>query len=142
MAAKSVCVTPPLKKCFVILSLSSLIRPLQTVTSRLKRSRWICTSPEFSVCCHSSDSDAEEPSAQPPQQVASAVVNSSPKVPRVELPNAVQPAQPSRPECFDVTLQRKDTEGFGFVILTSKSKPPPGGQSLMCEVFCLHPFIK
>uniref|UniRef100_A0A3Q1KIL8 Membrane-associated guanylate kinase, WW and PDZ domain-containing protein 3 n=1 Tax=Anabas testudineus TaxID=64144 RepID=A0A3Q1KIL8_ANATE len=32
----------------------------------------------------------------------------------------------SRPECFDVTLHRKDNEGFGFVILTSKNKPPPG----------------
>uniref|UniRef100_A0A7N8YLE1 Membrane-associated guanylate kinase, WW and PDZ domain-containing protein 3 n=1 Tax=Mastacembelus armatus TaxID=205130 RepID=A0A7N8YLE1_9TELE len=35
-------------------------------------------------------------------------------------------SQFSRPECFDVTLQRKDNEGFGFVILTSKNKPPPG----------------
>uniref|UniRef100_A0A8C4EF31 Membrane-associated guanylate kinase, WW and PDZ domain-containing protein 3 n=1 Tax=Dicentrarchus labrax TaxID=13489 RepID=A0A8C4EF31_DICLA len=32
----------------------------------------------------------------------------------------------SRPESFDVTLHRKDNEGFGFVILTSKNKPPPG----------------
>ncbi|XP_018539922.1 membrane-associated guanylate kinase, WW and PDZ domain-containing protein 3a isoform X2 [Lates calcarifer] len=68
----------------------------------------------------------EEESSQQPHQVASALVNSSPKMPRVEVPNAVQQAQPSRPECFDVTLQRKDNEGFGFVILTSKSKPPPG----------------
>uniref|UniRef100_A0A671WAA0 Membrane-associated guanylate kinase, WW and PDZ domain-containing protein 3 n=1 Tax=Sparus aurata TaxID=8175 RepID=A0A671WAA0_SPAAU len=36
------------------------------------------------------------------------------------------PAQPARPECFDVHLQRRDNEGFGFVILTSKTKPPPG----------------
>uniref|UniRef100_A0A8D3C3G6 Membrane-associated guanylate kinase, WW and PDZ domain-containing protein 3 n=1 Tax=Scophthalmus maximus TaxID=52904 RepID=A0A8D3C3G6_SCOMX len=35
-------------------------------------------------------------------------------------------APPARPECFDVTLQRRDNEGFGFVILTSKNKPPPG----------------
>uniref|UniRef100_A0A665V0W4 Membrane-associated guanylate kinase, WW and PDZ domain-containing protein 3 n=1 Tax=Echeneis naucrates TaxID=173247 RepID=A0A665V0W4_ECHNA len=68
----------------------------------------------------------EEESGQQPHQVASALVNSSPKMPRTELPNAVQQAQPSRPECFDVTLQRKDNEGFGFVILTSKNKPPPG----------------
>uniref|UniRef100_H2S6M5 Membrane-associated guanylate kinase, WW and PDZ domain-containing protein 3 n=1 Tax=Takifugu rubripes TaxID=31033 RepID=H2S6M5_TAKRU len=40
--------------------------------------------------------------------------------------SALPPAQPSRPERFDVTLQRKDNEGFGFVILTSKTKPPPG----------------
>uniref|UniRef100_A0A673C6D7 Membrane-associated guanylate kinase, WW and PDZ domain-containing protein 3 n=1 Tax=Sphaeramia orbicularis TaxID=375764 RepID=A0A673C6D7_9TELE len=40
--------------------------------------------------------------------------------------NVIHPAHPSRPESFDVTLQRKDNEGFGFVILTSKNKPPPG----------------
>ncbi|XP_049921023.1 membrane-associated guanylate kinase, WW and PDZ domain-containing protein 3a isoform X1 [Epinephelus moara] len=68
----------------------------------------------------------EEESGQQPQQVASALVNSSPKMSRGEAPNAVQPTQSSRPECFDVTLQRKDNEGFGFVILTSKNKPPPG----------------
>ncbi|XP_042347232.1 LOW QUALITY PROTEIN: membrane-associated guanylate kinase, WW and PDZ domain-containing protein 3a [Plectropomus leopardus] len=68
----------------------------------------------------------EEESSQQPQQVASVLVNSSPKMSRGEAPNAVQPAQSSRPECFDVTLQRKDNEGFGFVILTSKNKPPPG----------------
>uniref|UniRef100_A0A7N6A3C9 Membrane-associated guanylate kinase, WW and PDZ domain-containing protein 3 n=1 Tax=Anabas testudineus TaxID=64144 RepID=A0A7N6A3C9_ANATE len=67
-----------------------------------------------------------EDSGQQPQQVASALINSSPKMPHVEAPNAVQPAQVSRPECFDVTLHRKDNEGFGFVILTSKNKPPPG----------------
>lgn len=63
---------------------------------------------------------------QQPQQVASALVNSSPKMPRTEAPSIIQPAQPTRPERFDVTLQRKDNEGFGFVILTSKNKPPPG----------------
>ncbi|KAM6928531.1 membrane-associated guanylate kinase, WW and PDZ domain-containing protein 3a [Lycodopsis pacificus] len=68
----------------------------------------------------------EEESTQQPQHVASALVNSSPKMPHVEVPNAVQPVQSSRPECFDVTLQRRDNEGFGFVILTSKNKPPPG----------------
>ncbi|XP_038143256.1 membrane-associated guanylate kinase, WW and PDZ domain-containing protein 3a isoform X1 [Cyprinodon tularosa] len=68
----------------------------------------------------------EEESGQQPQQLSSALINSSPKVPRVEPPNTIQPAQLSRPESFDVTLQRKDNEGFGFVILTSKNKPPPG----------------
>ncbi|KAM7411318.1 hypothetical protein PAMA_021353 [Pampus argenteus] len=68
----------------------------------------------------------EEQSSLQPQQVASALVNSSPKMPRVEVPNTALSSQPSRPECFDVTLQRKDNEGFGFVILTSKNKPPPG----------------
>ncbi|XP_053173297.1 membrane-associated guanylate kinase, WW and PDZ domain-containing protein 3a isoform X1 [Scomber japonicus] len=70
--------------------------------------------------------NSEEESSQQPQHVASALVNSSPKMPRIEVPNSVSPSQPSRPECFDVTLQRKDNEGFGFVILTSKNKPPPG----------------
>uniref|UniRef100_A0A8C4E8T7 Membrane-associated guanylate kinase, WW and PDZ domain-containing protein 3 n=1 Tax=Dicentrarchus labrax TaxID=13489 RepID=A0A8C4E8T7_DICLA len=73
-----------------------------------------------------SDGEGEEEGSQQPQQVASALVNSSPKMPRVEFPNAVQPVQSSRPESFDVTLHRKDNEGFGFVILTSKNKPPPG----------------
>ncbi|KAM7405189.1 hypothetical protein PAMP_012470 [Pampus punctatissimus] len=72
------------------------------------------------------DNGEEEQSSLQPQQVASALVNSSPKMSRVEVPNTVLSSQPSRPECFDVTLQRKDNEGFGFVILTSKNKPPPG----------------
>lgn len=80
-----------------------------------------------SVHCRLSDGVGEE-SSQEPQQVASALINSSPKMPHCEAPNAFQPAQSSRPECFDVTLHRKDNEGFGFVILTSKNKPPPGGQ--------------
>uniref|UniRef100_A0A1A7WSN5 Membrane-associated guanylate kinase, WW and PDZ domain-containing protein 3 n=1 Tax=Iconisemion striatum TaxID=60296 RepID=A0A1A7WSN5_9TELE len=67
------------------------------------------------------DGSGEEESGQKPQQVASALVNSSPNMPPI-----MNPAQPSRPESFDVTLQRKDNEGFGFVILTSKNKPPPG----------------
>ncbi|XP_029994052.1 membrane-associated guanylate kinase, WW and PDZ domain-containing protein 3a isoform X2 [Sphaeramia orbicularis] len=68
----------------------------------------------------------EENGSQQPQHVASALVNSSPKTPRVDGQNVIHPAHPSRPESFDVTLQRKDNEGFGFVILTSKNKPPPG----------------
>ncbi|XP_029013116.1 membrane-associated guanylate kinase, WW and PDZ domain-containing protein 3a isoform X2 [Betta splendens] len=67
-----------------------------------------------------------EEGGQQPQQVASALINSSPKAPRADGPNAPGAVQPSRPECFDVTLNRKDNEGFGFVILTSKNKPPPG----------------
>ncbi|KAG7478463.1 hypothetical protein MATL_G00080890 [Megalops atlanticus] len=54
------------------------------------------------------------------QQGAPGLVNGSPRLPRIELPG------PSEPESYDITLQRKDNEGFGFVILTSKSKPPPG----------------
>ncbi|KAM4610930.1 membrane-associated guanylate kinase, WW and PDZ domain-containing protein 3a isoform 2-T2 [Polymixia lowei] len=72
------------------------------------------------------DGGGEEEGSQQPQQVASALVNGSPKLPRVDAPGASQHPQPTRPECFDVTLNRKDNEGFGFVILTSKNKPPPG----------------
>ncbi|KAM6237207.1 membrane-associated guanylate kinase, WW and PDZ domain-containing protein 3 isoform 2-T2 [Porphyrio hochstetteri] len=46
--------------------------------------------------------------------------NGSPRLNRVEFANQ----QP--PEVYDVRLQRKENEGFGFVILTSKNKPPPG----------------
>lgn len=75
--------------------------------------------------CHLSDGDEQEEASQQPQHVAAALINTSPKAPAgVEAAGAVQP---SRPESFDVTLQRKDNEGFGFVILTSKTKPPPGG---------------
>uniref|UniRef100_A0A3Q3A5J7 Membrane-associated guanylate kinase, WW and PDZ domain-containing protein 3 n=1 Tax=Kryptolebias marmoratus TaxID=37003 RepID=A0A3Q3A5J7_KRYMA len=73
-----------------------------------------------------SDDGEEDDGSQQPQQVASALVNSSPKMPCADMPNAAPPGQPYRPESFNVTLQRKDNEGFGFVILTSKNKPPPG----------------
>ncbi|TRY89365.1 hypothetical protein DNTS_015303, partial [Danionella cerebrum] len=48
------------------------------------------------------------------------LVNGSPRVPRIQVPSIKDQ------ESFDITLHRKDHEGFGFVILTSKSKPPPG----------------
>uniref|UniRef100_A0A9J7Z0Y0 Membrane-associated guanylate kinase, WW and PDZ domain-containing protein 3 n=1 Tax=Cyprinus carpio carpio TaxID=630221 RepID=A0A9J7Z0Y0_CYPCA len=48
------------------------------------------------------------------------LANGSPKPPHIEVSGHCYP-QP-----YDVTLQRKDNEGFGFVILTSKNKPPPG----------------
>uniref|UniRef100_A0A8C5HK51 Membrane-associated guanylate kinase, WW and PDZ domain-containing protein 3 n=1 Tax=Gouania willdenowi TaxID=441366 RepID=A0A8C5HK51_GOUWI len=41
-------------------------------------------------------------------------------LPRLPMPSALDH------ESFDITLHRKETEGFGFVILTSKSKPPYG----------------
>uniref|UniRef100_A0AAY4DNV4 Membrane-associated guanylate kinase, WW and PDZ domain-containing protein 3 n=1 Tax=Denticeps clupeoides TaxID=299321 RepID=A0AAY4DNV4_9TELE len=52
--------------------------------------------------------------------VAPVLVNGSPRMPRVQMPNILDQ------ESFDITLHRKDNEGFGFVILTSKSRPPPG----------------
>lgn len=46
----------------------------------------------------------------------------SPRLNRGEFANQ------QTPEVYDVRLQRKENEGFGFVILTSKNKPPPGGK--------------
>uniref|UniRef100_A0A4X2KKL7 Membrane-associated guanylate kinase, WW and PDZ domain-containing protein 3 n=1 Tax=Vombatus ursinus TaxID=29139 RepID=A0A4X2KKL7_VOMUR len=46
--------------------------------------------------------------------------NGSPRMSRAE--GTTRPPQ----EAYDVVLQRKENEGFGFVILTSKNKPPPG----------------
>ncbi|XP_078026564.1 membrane-associated guanylate kinase, WW and PDZ domain-containing protein 3 isoform X1 [Epinephelus lanceolatus] len=61
--------------------------------------------------------DATEEEAQ---EMAPVLVNGSPKLPRLPMPSALDH------ESFDITLHRKDSEGFGFVILTSKSKPPHG----------------
>lgn len=58
------------------------------------------------------------------QDMTPVLVNGSPKLPRLPMPSAMDH------ESFDITLHRKDTEGFGFVILTSKSKPPYGGMAL------------
>lgn len=58
------------------------------------------------------------------QQLATpALLNGSPRLPRAEALGQAQPHP------YDILLQRKESEGFGFVILTSKSKPPPGGQT-------------
>ncbi|KAM9860122.1 membrane-associated guanylate kinase, WW and PDZ domain-containing protein 3 [Aulostomus maculatus] len=61
--------------------------------------------------------DATEEEAQ---EMTPVLVNGSPKLPRLPMPSALDH------ESFDITLHRKDSEGFGFVILTSKSKPPHG----------------
>ncbi|XP_042569701.1 membrane-associated guanylate kinase, WW and PDZ domain-containing protein 3 isoform X1 [Cyprinus carpio] len=62
----------------------------------------------------------EEDGGQPQAPHVPALANGSPKPPHIEVSGHCYP-QP-----YDVTLQRKDNEGFGFVILTSKNKPPPG----------------
>ncbi|KAJ8391157.1 hypothetical protein AAFF_G00095860 [Aldrovandia affinis] len=54
------------------------------------------------------------------EEVKSTLVNGSPRLPRIEVAGLIEP------ETYDITLHRKENEGFGFVILTSKSKPPPG----------------
>ncbi|XP_030632538.1 membrane-associated guanylate kinase, WW and PDZ domain-containing protein 3 [Chanos chanos] len=53
-------------------------------------------------------------------QSAPSLVNGSPRLQHISVPNVLDQ------ESFNITLHRKDNEGFGFVILTSKSKPPPG----------------
>ncbi len=63
----------------------------------------------------------EDDGGQPQAPHAPVLVNGSPKPPHIEVSGH------SHPQPYDVTLQRKDNEGFGFVILTSKNKPPPGG---------------
>lgn len=60
--------------------------------------------------------------------MAPVLVNGSPILPRLSMPSALDH------ESFDITLHRKETEGFGFVILTSKSKPPHGGESSVFSV--------
>lgn len=67
----------------------------------------------------------EEEGGQQTPHVAPALVGSSPLTARGD---PLKAAYPSRQEPFEVTLHRKDNEGFGFVILTSKNKPPPGGK--------------
>ncbi|XP_072308317.1 membrane-associated guanylate kinase, WW and PDZ domain-containing protein 3-like isoform X2 [Eucyclogobius newberryi] len=61
--------------------------------------------------------DATEEEAR---EMTPVLVNGSPKLPHLPMPNAIDH------ESFDITLHRKESEGFGFVILTSKSKPPHG----------------
>lgn len=60
----------------------------------------------------------KQPEDESPQAFSQ---NGSPRLNRTELPTRSAPQ-----ESYDVILQRKENEGFGFVILTSKSKPPPG----------------
>ncbi|XP_071993728.1 membrane-associated guanylate kinase, WW and PDZ domain-containing protein 3 isoform X1 [Engystomops pustulosus] len=55
-------------------------------------------------------------------QSATPALNGSPRLNRIEVTSVPKPPA----EAYDVVLQRKENEGFGFVILTSKNKPPPG----------------
>lgn len=79
------------------------------------------------VCSLQGEKQAEE---EEPQPVLTQ--NGSPRLNRVDF--ASQPC----PEVYDVRLQRKENEGFGFVILTSKTKPPPGGK---CHVLVALPLL-
>ncbi|XP_040279830.1 membrane-associated guanylate kinase, WW and PDZ domain-containing protein 3 isoform X3 [Bufo bufo] len=64
------------------------------------------------------DKQQEEEDAQNPPTI----LNGSPRLNRIEVTSVPKPPA----EAYDVILQRKENEGFGFVILTSKNKPPPG----------------
>ncbi|OXB56457.1 hypothetical protein ASZ78_004555 [Callipepla squamata] len=61
-----------------------------------------------------------EKQAEEEESQAVMTQSSSPRLNRAEF------AAQQSPEVYDVCLQRKENEGFGFVILTSKNKPPPG----------------
>ncbi|XP_018581375.2 membrane-associated guanylate kinase, WW and PDZ domain-containing protein 3-like isoform X2 [Scleropages formosus] len=62
--------------------------------------------------------DAE--GTQQQQAAPCPLANGSPRLPRAEVPCPIEHRS------YDILLQRRENEGFGFVILTSKSKPPPG----------------
>ncbi|XP_038605253.1 membrane-associated guanylate kinase, WW and PDZ domain-containing protein 3 isoform X3 [Tachyglossus aculeatus] len=64
---------------------------------------------------------SEKPPEDGDAQTLISTQNGSPRMNRVDLPARTLP-----PEAYDVALQRKENEGFGFVILTSKNKQPPG----------------
>lgn len=68
-----------------------------------------------------------DPTDEDVQEMAPVLVNGSPKLPRLPMPSALDH------ESFDITLHRKDSEGFGFVILTSKNKPPYGGENQLSK---------
>ncbi|XP_028924246.1 membrane-associated guanylate kinase, WW and PDZ domain-containing protein 3 isoform X5 [Ornithorhynchus anatinus] len=63
----------------------------------------------------------EKPPEDDDAQTLISTQNGSPRMNRVDLQARTLP-----PEAYDVALQRKENEGFGFVILTSKNKQPPG----------------
>ncbi|XP_077883167.1 membrane-associated guanylate kinase, WW and PDZ domain-containing protein 3 isoform X2 [Ictidomys tridecemlineatus] len=61
---------------------------------------------------------------QPEDDSSHAFISTQNGSPRLNRPEVS--ARPAPQEAYDVVLQRKENEGFGFVILTSKNKPPPG----------------
>uniref|UniRef100_A0A8C6QU46 Membrane-associated guanylate kinase, WW and PDZ domain-containing protein 3 n=1 Tax=Nannospalax galili TaxID=1026970 RepID=A0A8C6QU46_NANGA len=61
---------------------------------------------------------------QPEDDGSQAFISTQSGSPRLKQADLL--ARPAPQEAYDVILQRKGNEGFGFVILTSKSKPPPG----------------
>lgn len=86
----------------------------------------------FSLCVFSEATEEEA------QEMTPVLLNGSPKLPRLPMPSALDH------ESFDITLHRRDNEGFGFVILTSKSKPPYGSESPRPALFvtCISSALK
>ncbi|XP_073443158.1 membrane-associated guanylate kinase, WW and PDZ domain-containing protein 3 isoform X2 [Dendrobates tinctorius] len=64
----------------------------------------------------------DKPQEEEDTQNPTPALNGSPRLNRIEVTGVPKPPA----EAYDVVLQRKENEGFGFVILTSKNKPPPG----------------
>ncbi|XP_075709960.1 membrane-associated guanylate kinase, WW and PDZ domain-containing protein 3 isoform X2 [Rhinoderma darwinii] len=64
----------------------------------------------------------DKPQEEEDAQNSTPALNGSPRLNRIEVASVPKPPA----EAYDVILQRKENEGFGFVILTSKNKPPPG----------------
>ncbi|KAM4047513.1 membrane-associated guanylate kinase, WW and PDZ domain-containing protein 3 isoform 2-T2 [Anomaloglossus baeobatrachus] len=64
----------------------------------------------------------DKPQEEEDAQIPTPALNGSPRLNRIEVTGVPKPPA----EAYDVVLQRKENEGFGFVILTSKNKPPPG----------------
>ncbi|CAJ0947515.1 unnamed protein product [Ranitomeya imitator] len=64
----------------------------------------------------------DKPQEEEDTQNPTPALNGSPRLNRIEMTGVPKPPT----EAYDVVLQRKENEGFGFVILTSKNKPPPG----------------
>lgn len=87
---------------------------LELMTNAARNGQVMLTVRRKLIYTEGREDDGGQCQATPPQ------LNGSPRPPHADAP-----AQ-SQPEPYEVTLQRKDNEGFGFVILTSKNRPPPG----------------
>lgn len=87
---------------------------LELMTNAARNGQVMLTVRRKLIYTEGREDDGGQCQATPPQ------LNGSPRPPHADAPTL------SQPEPYDVMLQRKDNEGFGFVILTSKNKPPPG----------------
>ncbi|KAI5095999.1 membrane-associated guanylate kinase, WW and PDZ domain-containing protein 3 isoform X2, partial [Silurus meridionalis] len=88
---------------------------LELMTNAARNGQVMLTVRRKLVYAEGREDEGGQSQATPPQ------VNGSPRHPQADAAPVL-----SQPEVYEVMLQRKDNEGFGFVILTSKNKPPPG----------------